>query len=32
MTEFLVEVLLGKIGALAGDYPRDENRVFESWT
>jgi hypothetical protein len=32
MTDFLAEVLLGKIEALAGDYPRDENRVFEAWT
>jgi hypothetical protein len=32
MTEFLARVLLGEIEALAGDYPRDENRVFEVWT
>jgi hypothetical protein len=31
MTEFLAGVLLGKFEALAGDYPRDENRVFEAW-
>jgi hypothetical protein len=32
MTEFLTKVLLGEFEALAGDYPRDENRVFEAWT
>jgi hypothetical protein len=32
MTEFLTGILLGKFKALAGDYPRDENRVFEAWT
>jgi len=32
MTDFLAEVLLGKIRALAGDYPQDDDRVFEAWT
>ena len=32
MTDFLAEVLLGKIEALAGDYPREGNKVFEAWT
>lgn len=31
MTDFLCDVLTGKIEALAGGYPTDENRVFESW-
>ncbi len=29
MTEFLTRVLLGQIEALAGDYPTEENLVFE---
>ena len=29
---FLTELLFGKIEALAGDYPGEENRVFEAWT
>jgi hypothetical protein len=32
MTDFLCEVLTGKIQALAGDYPRDSHRVFETWS
>jgi hypothetical protein len=32
MTEFLCEVLTRKIEALAGDYPTDEDRVFEPLT
>ena len=32
MTDFLCEVLTGKIEALAGDYPRDENLVFKPFT
>jgi hypothetical protein len=32
MTEFLTKVLLGEFKALAGDYPRHENRVFEPYT
>jgi hypothetical protein len=31
MTDFLSEVLTGKIQALAGDYPRDEHRIFKPW-
>jgi len=31
MTDFLFEILTGKIQALAGDYPREEHRVFETW-
>ena len=32
MTAFLEEVLLGKIKALAGDYPTTEDRIFEPST
>ena len=32
MTDFLADVLLGNIKALAGDYPTEEHRVFEAWT
>ncbi len=32
MTEFLTNVLLGECRALAGEYPTDEDRVFEAWT
>ncbi len=32
MTEFLTGILLGKIEALAGDYPQKEGRVFKAWT
>jgi hypothetical protein len=32
MTDFLCGVLTGKIEALAGDYPRIENRVFQAWS
>ena len=31
MTDFLCDVLTGKIQALAGDYPKDEHKVFEVW-
>jgi hypothetical protein len=31
MTDFLSDVLLGKIKALAGDFPTEEHRVFEAW-
>jgi len=32
MTDFLADILLGKIKALAGDYPAKKHRVFEAWT
>jgi len=32
MTEFLIGILQGEFEALAGDYPRDEHRIFEAWT
>src|ERR1043166_334357 len=31
MTDFLYDVLTGKIEALAGDYPNDQYLHFESW-
>jgi hypothetical protein len=31
MTEFLTKILLGELPALAGDYPSEEDRVFEAW-
>jgi hypothetical protein len=31
MTDFLCDVMTGKIEALAGDYPKDEDRIFEPW-
>jgi hypothetical protein len=32
MTDFLCEVLTGKIEALAGQYPKPEHLVFKQWT
>ena len=31
MTDFLSDILTGKITALAGDYPHDQDRIFKPW-